>query len=307
MSERGLDAKYADFKHEYAKVNGVRLHYVTRGQGKLMLFAHGFPEFWYMWKDQLVEFGQDHQAVALDMRGYNLSSKPEGVAAYQMDLLIEDFRALAEHLGHRTFTLVSHDWGGVVAWSFAMRHPDWLKRLIVINAPHLGVFSRLLAGNPDQIAASQYIRMFRTPDAEKILSANGYVALLNAVQTEARRLSETDRAMYLEAWSQPGALTGGLNYYRASAFEPPAAGQPLDEARLRQVKAMDSAPFMVRVPTLVIWGERDTALTVHNLDGLERYVPDLSVRRGSDGSHRVVNEEPMMVNSLIRDFIRSRP
>ena len=307
MSEREMGARYADLKHEYANVNGVRLHYVTRGRGKLMLFAHGFPEFWYMWKDQLVEFGRDHQAVALDMRGYNLSSKPEGVAAYQMDLLIEDFRALAEHLGHRTFTLVSHDWGGVVAWSFAMKHPDWLKRLIVINAPHLGVFARLLAENPDQIASSQYIRMFRSPDAEKILAANGYAALLAAIQSEARRLSETDRAMYLEAWSRPGALTGGLNYYRALAFEPPAAGQPLDEARVRQVKAMDPAPFMVRVPTLVIWGERDTALTVHNLNGLERYVPDLSIRRIADGSHWVVGEEPLMINSLIRDFIRTRP
>jgi pimeloyl-ACP methyl ester carboxylesterase len=113
--------------------------------------------------------------------------------------------------------------------------------------------------------------------------------------------------MYLEAWSRPGALTGGLNYYRALAFEPPAAGQPLDEARARQVKAMDPAPFMVRVPTLVIWGERDTALTVHNLNGLERYVPDLSIRRIADGSHWVVGEEPLMINSLIRDFIRTRP
>jgi len=303
MTERHPSDKSAEFKHDYAEVNGVRLHYVTCGQGDLMLFAHGFPEFWYMWKDQLVEFGRDHQAVALDMRGYNLSSKPEAVEAYEVDILIEDLRALAEHLGHRTFTLVSHDWGGVVAWSFAMRHPDWLKRLVVVNAPHLGVFNRLLVENQDQIAASQYIRMFRTPEAEQILSQNQCAALFAAVQSDKRQMSETDRAMYLDAWSQPGALTGGLNFYRALPFEPPAVGQAPDEARQRLVRSMDPAPFMVRVPTLVIWGELDTALTVHNLDGLEEFVPDLKIERISDGSHWVVNEQPMMVNRLIREFI----
>ena len=99
-------------KHEYANVNGIRLHYVSAGQGKLLLFVHGFPEFWYAWKDQLAEFGRDYQAVAPDMRGYNLSEKPSDVAQYQIKFLVEDLRALAEHLGHKKFILVSHDWGG---------------------------------------------------------------------------------------------------------------------------------------------------------------------------------------------------
>jgi pimeloyl-ACP methyl ester carboxylesterase len=124
------------FQGQYAEVNGVRLHYVSKGEGKLIMFVHGFPEFWAEWENQLDAFGKDYQAVAVDMRGYNLSSKPEDVDAYHVTDLIEDLRSLAEHLGHDKFILVAHDWGGAVAWSFAMRHPQWLEKLIIINAPH---------------------------------------------------------------------------------------------------------------------------------------------------------------------------
>src|SRR6516162_11158172 len=134
----------ASFRDEYASVNGVRLHYVSVGNGPLILFLHGFPEFWYEWRNQLAEFGKDHLAVAPDMRGYNLSAKPEGLDQYQMNLLIEDVRALAAHLGHKKFTLVGHDWGGAVAWAYAAAHPETLDKLVIINAPHPGVFARLL-------------------------------------------------------------------------------------------------------------------------------------------------------------------
>src|SRR5436309_1733768 len=121
--------------HAYADVNGVRLHYVTTGRGPLVLFLHGFPEFWYAWTAQLAEFGRDHRAVAPDMRGYNLSSKPTDLAAYRVKHLVTDVRALADHLGATTFALVGHDWGGVVAWAFALAHPDRLEQLVVVNAP----------------------------------------------------------------------------------------------------------------------------------------------------------------------------
>ena len=131
----------SDFISQYTDVNSIRLHYVSAGQGKLIMFVHGFPEFWAAWEKQLVEFCSDHQAVAPDMRGYNLSSKPQDVAAYHVKDLIEDLRALAEHLGHKIIILVAHDWGGAVAWSFAMRHPEWIEKLIIINAPHPAVFA----------------------------------------------------------------------------------------------------------------------------------------------------------------------
>jgi pimeloyl-ACP methyl ester carboxylesterase len=294
----------SDVEHHLADVNGVRLHYAATGRGRLMMFVHGFPEFWYAWRRQLAEFGRDHQAVAPDMRGYNLSSKPEGLEPYALGHLIEDLRALAEHLGHRRFTLCAHDWGGAVAWAFAIRHPDWLDRLIIVNAPHPAVFQRELTMNPAQQQASQYMLVFRTEGAEALLAADRFAALNSRILSPlvtAGHLTEADRQAYLEAWSQPGALTGGLNYYRAARVGPPSA----EGAPARGIK--DDGPaehgFVVRVPTLVIWGMRDVALLPGNLDGLEEYVPDLTVKRIEDGSHWVIHEHPDVVNRHIRDFL----
>src|SRR5262249_9381883 len=156
--------------HHYADVNGQRLHYASEGKGPLIMFVHGFPEFWYAWRGQLAEFGRDHQAVALDMRGYNLSSKPKEVSDYAVPLLVEDLAALADHLGAKKFTLVAHDWGGGVAWAFALTKPERLERLVIVNAPHPAIFRRLLAENPDQQKASQYMLTFRSAEAEGMLS-----------------------------------------------------------------------------------------------------------------------------------------
>ena len=294
-------------RHEYADLNGVRLHYVTAGKGKLIMFAHGFPEFWYEWKNQLAEFGRDYQAVAPDMRGYNLSSKPADVDQYRIGYLVEDLRALAEHLGHKKFVLVGHDWGGAVAWAVATFHPDYLEKLIIINAPHPGVFERELRENPAQQRASKYMLMFRRPQAEEIISADNYAVLVDAVLGEGLKqgyFSEDDRKAYIEAWSQPGALTGGLNYYRAAGIGPPTGEGTLWRATKNAVPGLSS--LTVRVPTLVIWGEKDEALLTGNLEGLDRFVPDLTVKRIPDGSHWVIHEKPGLVNSYIREFIAGK-
>jgi epoxide hydrolase 4 len=287
--------------HAYAEVNGVRLHYAHAGSGELMVFLHGFPEFWYAWKDQLAEFGRDHLAVAPDMRGYNLSSKPDGVEHYRIPSLVADVHALAERLGagpKRKFTLVGHDWGGVVAWSYAAAHPESLDKLVVVNAPHPGVFGRLLREDPAQQKASAYMLMFRSPEGEKTLSANNHQMLTQMVLGEGLKngaFNEADKAAYIEAWSQPGALTGGLNYYRASQVGPSSTAAP----------APASGP-MINVPTLVIWGEKDTALLTSNLVGLEQFVPQLTIKRIPEGTHWVVHEKPADVNRYIRDFIAMR-
>jgi pimeloyl-ACP methyl ester carboxylesterase len=289
-------------KHEYAEVNGVRLHYVTAGKGKLILFVHGFPEFWYEWKNQLLEFGRDYQAVAPDMRGYNLSSKPADVGQYRMKFLVEDLRALAEHLGHKKFILVGHDWGGAVCWAFPLYYPDLLEKLVIINSPHAATFTRELRENPAQQEASRYMLMFRTPEAEKMLAANNYAELRNKVLYwggQKSKFTEEDEKAYLEAWSQPGALTGGLNYYRAAKVGPPTPSGGMES---RQT-ARDLYLEPIRVPTLVIWGEKDTALLTGNLIGLEAYVANLTIKRIPDGSHWVVREKPDLINSYIREFI----
>jgi pimeloyl-ACP methyl ester carboxylesterase len=289
-----------NFKHDYAQINDIRIHYVSHGKGKLILFVHGFPSFWYMWQKQLIEFGKDYQAVAMDMRGYNLSSKPDDVKQYQAKYLIEDLRALAEHLGHKKFILVAHDWGGAVAWPFANQYPEYLEKLIIINSPHPNIFAKLLATNKEQQTASQYMLFFQSLEAETVLSENDYAMLFDVIITPGMDFTKQDRKMYIDAWSQPGALTGSLNYYRAAALTPPEIN---NNGALKGLTEKMPGKVMVNVPTMVIWGEKDTALTLHNLEGLENYVADLTIKKISDGSHWVVSENPEHINSMIREFI----
>ncbi len=291
-------------QHDYAEVNGVKLHYVKAGSGKkLILFVHGFPEFWYEYKNQLEEFGKEYTAVAPDMRGYNLSSKPAELEKYEVKHMIEDLRQLAEKLGHKKFILVAHDWGGAIAWAFAIAHPDYLEKLVIINAPHPGVFQRELATNPEQQKASQYMLFFRGPQAEAALSANNYAQLVNVVMGAGLKngtFTEEDKKAYIEAWSQPGALTGGLNYYRAAKVGPPAPSGEKGEGSF----GVGANSLMVNVPTLVIWGEKDTALLTGNLVGLDKYVPKLTIKRIPDGTHWVIHEKPALVNQYIHEFIK---
>jgi len=282
---------------QYAQINGIRLHYVESGSGPLIIFLHGFPEFWYEWKNQLDEFGKDHHAVAPDMRGYNLSDKPANLDAYEMKNLVEDVRALSEHLGYKKFTLVAHDWGGGVAWSFAITHPELLDKLVIVNCPHPAILARELTNNPAQQKASQYMLMFRSPQAEQMLSANNYAALVEGVLGDGLKsgvFTAADKDAYIAAWSQPGALTGGLNYYRAAKLGPPEGAAPAASL------TADAPSQIVKVPTLVIWGDKDTAL----LTGLDQFVPNLTVKRIPDGSHWVIHEKPALVNRYIRDFIQ---
>jgi pimeloyl-ACP methyl ester carboxylesterase len=294
--------------HEYASVNGQRLHYARAGSGPLMVFLHGFPEFWYEWKHQIAEFSRDYTTVAPDMRGYNLSSKPVELSAYQMPNLVEDVRALTAELmkstGGTKFTLVAHDWGGVVAWVFAALHPEMLDKLVIVNAPHPTIFYTLLRDDLAQQKASAYMLMFRSPEAEATLSADAYQWLTTMVLADgikAGTVTEEDKKAYVDAWSQPGALTGGLNYYRAAGVGP--APRPAATTTGEVAAPAGPPPLVVRVPTLVIWGEKDTALLTANLNGLDQVVPTLTVRRIADGTHWVVREKPAEVNRLIRAFL----
>jgi pimeloyl-ACP methyl ester carboxylesterase len=288
-----LDAE-PNWKHRYAEVNGVKLHYVEQGRGPVILFLHGFPEFWYAWKDLLPDFARDHRAVALDMRGYNLSDKPEPVEAYRVPVIVEDVRALAAKLGARKLVLVGHDWGGVIAWAVAAAHPELIEKLVVVNAPHPAVFARELAANPAQQKASSYFNLLTSPAAETILSANQFEPLLSLLKGWA---TEEDRRQYREAWGR--GLAGGLNYYRAAGLRSPAAPGAIPGGT-----APLAAASPIQAPTLVIWGEADTALLTGNLDGLEEHVRHLQVRRIPDGSHWVIHEQPALVIRYMREFLK---
>src|SRR5260370_31606970 len=235
----------------YVNVNGVRLHYVATGTGPLILFLHGFPEFWYAWKNQLTDFAGDHHAVALDMRGFNLSDKPSDVAQYRISVLVEDIRAFADHLAPaKKCVLVGHCGGGFVAWAFASPHPDALEKLVIINAPHPAVFARLLTFDPAQQKASEYMDIFRSHQAEQILSANNFDILANKVMVFGSQngLLPEDKPAYIKAWSQPGALTGVLHYY-----------SPNPPRTLPQSDPPIASPFRSSFPTLCSWADSKLA------------------------------------------------
>ncbi len=289
-------------EHAYARVNGIRVHYAHAGAGRLMLFLHGFPEFWRAWRKPIAHFAaRGWLAVAPDQRGYNLSDKPEGVEAYRPRHLVEDLRQLAASLTRDKFVLVAHDWGGAIAWSLAIAHPELISHLVIINSPHPYIFWRELANNPAQQKASEYMLRLRAARAERALSENGYERLWRFAFTLGNPgFDDEDRKAYIDAWSQPGALTGGLNWYRASPLYPPSDADP--GARKLSLVADD---FKVRVPTLVIWGEDDAALLTGCLDGLEACVPQLRVVRVPGASHWIVHERPERVCSEIERFVRS--
>jgi len=289
--------------------NGTRLHYASAGEpGKpLILFVHGFPEFWYAWERQLAEFGQTHFAVAPDLRGFNLSSKPAAPDAYKPKLLVEDLVQLIRVLGYERCTIVAHDWGGAVCWNLAAQFPDLIERFVIINSPHPYLFARALSGDSAQQQASAYMNWLRKPGSEQALAANDFALLEKMLTGEAGAVpawfTEETRAKYHAAWSAPGdegshPLTGGVNYYRATPMHPPATGETAPD-----ISRLDPAMFVIRVPTLVIWGENDRALPKTLVDGLDAFVPDLRLERIPEGTHWIIHEQPERINMLIRSAL----
>lgn len=290
-----------DLEHRFVDLaNGQRLHAVVAGAGEPVIFLHGFPEFWLMWREALEHVGRDRMAIAPDQRGFNLSSKPASVRDYRAKLLVEDVIQFADALGLGRFVLVAHDWGGAIAWNVAAWHPARVRRLVILNAPHPVTFLRELRHNPAQAAASAYMTLFRQGKAERILAEDDFRRLGRMTWEQwganGGPSGEAHRQAYREAWSRPGALTAMLNWYRASPLHPPEPDAPLP--------VFDPELFRVRIPTLVIWGERDMALLPGVLDGLEEFVDDLRVERIPDASHWVMHERPGRVLAMIDEFLQ---
>ena len=280
----------------------VRLHYASCGEAgaPLMLFLHGFPEFWYAWRALLPAFGGRFHAVAPDLRGYNLSDKPADTRAYRPSALVADIDALVRGLGYQRCVLVAHDWGGAVAWSYAIAHPQQVEKLVILNAPHPLLFARALAHDAGQRAASQYMNWLRRPGSEAALASDGFALLDDFFLRNggAAWFHGAVRDAYHAAWMQPGAIAGGVNYYRASPLYPPSG----DDPRAARVDLAE-ADFMVQPPTLVIWGDGDIALRPVLLDGLDRLVADLRLVRLPEATHWLVHEQPERVTREIAQFV----
>ncbi len=278
-------------QHDYLETNGIRLHYVTEGEGPLILFLHGFPECWYSWRHQLSEFGKNYKAVAIDLRGYNESDKPKEQSAYALSELVKDVAGVIRALGYEKCVLVGHDWGGAIAWSFAYAYPEMLERLIVLNLPHPAKFAQGLR-TPQQLLKSWYIALFQLPALpELLIKSNNYAVIRSIFRDQAvnpNAFTEEDLDVLVAAAAKPGAVTAMLNYYR-DIFQSEGF--------------LDKQWGVLKVPTLMIWGEDDKALGKELTYGTNEYVETFKIRYIPDCSHWVQQEQPGQVNQYMRAFL----
>jgi pimeloyl-ACP methyl ester carboxylesterase len=278
--------------HHYVQLDEVRLHVVEAGEGPLVVLLHGFPDFWYSWRFQIpVLVRQGFRVVAPDMRGYNLSDKPAGVRAYRVERLAADVAQLVERLGEPRAAVVGHDWGGMVAWWFAMRHPDRLSRLAVLDCPH-PEHTLAMMRSRKQLEKSAYMLFFQLPWLpERQLARNGGEALRRLLRSDPERegaFSEADIDRYVQALSG-ASLHAALNYYRALLRRSPFA----QRRALRPIAA----------PVQVIWGARDRHLGVEFSRPSSALVPDLHYELVEDASHWVHVDRPASVNARLKEFL----
>jgi len=280
---------------------GVSLDVASAGspENPAIILLHGFPESHRTWREVIPALAAKHFVLAPDQRGFARSSKPADVADYTPDKMVGDLIALADHHDIDRFTLVGHDWGGAIAWMAALTRADRIARLIIVNAPHPYVFQKTLFDDMAQREASQYITAFRNPGLEKHIETIGLSAFFDGSfmkHTDFDKIA-AEKPVYLDQWSQPGAMTAMLNWYRASSIVVP----PMDATPERP--AFLSAPFPpVTQPTLVIWGMQDKALLPSQLEGLDDLVPDLTIVH-VDAGHFVPWEAPEAVVNTMTSWL----
>ena len=291
--------------------NGITLS--CRAAGKpgrpVLIFLHGFPEGAFVWDALLEHFSRDenggYRCVAPNLRGFERSSSPNEVSAYRPKFLVQDIAALVaiETGGAQPLAcLIAHDWGGAVAWNFANQHSHLTRRLAIINSPHPGTFLRELKTNSAQQQASAYMNFLIREDAEQLLTDNDFARLWKFLTYEFSNgratpwLTESVKDQYRAVWSQ--GMRGGCNYYRASPLRPPRAEDPA-AAEVELPKSM----LMVTLPTMVVWGMDDAALPPVLIEGLDEYVPDLTLHKIPDATHWIIHEQPALVTRLLQDFL----
>jgi len=276
------------------KNGDVSLQAVSAGphDGPVVVLLHGFPEFWYGWRRQIEPLAAaGFRVIVPDQRGYNLSGKPDVVSAYALTELVSDVIATVDQLGREKISLAGHDWGAAVAWSTALLHPQRIAKLAVLNVPHPSVMRKFLSTRPRQLLRSWYMFFFQLPWLpEAVFSAFNFRIGSRALLRSSRpgTFSEEDLAQYRAAWSQPGALTGMINWYRA-----------LFRTR---VKFPDK---IVRVPTRILWGERDAFLLAEMARESLNYCTNAELFTFANATHWLQHEEPARVSELLIDFFRS--
>ena len=281
------------YQEKQITTNGLNLHVVMAGpkKGRPVVMLHGFPEFWYGWRAQIPALTKaGYRVIVPDQRGYNLSDKPKGASAYRVDMLVQDIAGLADALGYKQINLVGHDWGAVVAWAFALWHPERVRKLGILNVPHPAVMLRFLRRDPEQLRRSWYIFFFQLPWLpEYFLRQQGWRGAVRALRGSGRihTFTNEDVAEYKKAWSQPGAMTAMLNWYRAAVRHRPKLPDDLQ----------------VKVPTLMMWGMHDVALSHRMARPSLDYCADGKLIFFEDASHWVQHDEAALVSQYLLEFL----
>lgn len=287
-----MKAGSENFQFDYAQIGGVRLHYAKAGTGeKLVVFLHGFPEFWYSWRHQLAALSDEYTVIAPDLRGYNLSDKPPKVEDYKLEKLVDDVLGFIRHFGHERAAIVAHDWGAGIAWAVASHYPEMVWKLACLQVPPMSVWQKNQTLR--QALASWYMFFYQIPRLpEWILRQNNFAIgeiLCRNAAADYNFFTAEDIAQYKRSWSEPNALTSMINYYRANF---------LDKFVKKQ------AEVKIKVPTLFIYGEKDAAVlpaTVRNVKDVID-APFREVRIPESG-HWVQQEAAEAVTTALREFL----
>jgi pimeloyl-ACP methyl ester carboxylesterase len=282
------------YDHALIKTNGVNLHVVQAGpeDGPLVILLHGFPEFWYGWRKQIDFLAeQGYRVYAPDQRGYNISEKPNGIAAYNLNEMSADVIGLIDAAGRDKAMIVGHDWGAAVAWWTACKYPQRLNKLVILNVPHQNVFRKTLMTNSEQMLRSWYIGFFQLPFIPETLMGALSESLARGMQSSSKPGAFTDAVMveYQKAWAQPGAVQSMINYYRAAVQQMPHP-QPNPQ---------------VKVPTLILWGKNDFALNAEMAQASVELCDNGKLIYFDNATHWIQHEEPDRVNQLLLEFFKS--
>ncbi len=281
------------YDHEHIKTNGIHLHVVQAGpiDGPLVILLHGFPEFWYGWRKQIDYLAaQGYRVWAPDQRGYNISDKPDGIAAYNLNELSADVIGLIDASGRETAIVVGHDWGAGVAWWTACKYPERLSKVVILNVPHHDVFRQTLTSDWSQLRKSWYMLYFQIPFIPESLFGLMSARMAQGIQAGAKpgAFSDEDMIEYQKAWAQPGALKGMINWYRAIFQDLPNPPDP-----------------HVKIPTFILWGKQDPFLNSEMAQASVELCEDGRLVYFEEATHWILHEEPDRVNALIGDFFKT--
>lgn len=284
-----------DITHKQVKVNDIFLHVAQQGNGKkLVVLLHGWPEFWYTWRYQMPELAKEYTVIAPDLRGFNKSDKPKGIQNYKADVVASDVAELIKQMGFKKAYVVGHDWGGAIAWTFASIYPNMLEKLAIINCPHPKEMLKMIKSNPTQLLKSWYMFMHQLPLIPEFILGNTlpqfFKLFFRGWMHHPEHFTDKDLQAFVRAYKEPGALTGSINYYRAMMQTKPK---------------MSVFKQKVTVPTLLIWGEDDKALSKELTYNTQAYVDNtLEIKYIKNCSHWAQNDCPKEVTQYLVDFFK---